>query len=159
MKSGSEIIQKSIDSNFIDLCIFLSDLTCSARKNCDYFSWAKNPFDKWFSRVYNIDFPKNLIKEGTAHLIQEIDTGEAPTSLLLREGKNFDIISDSLKTNGFNMFYEQTGMYIDLSQHPMNTNSNLDIRIIDNLSELSKWNFAVEKYSNRVKTLSFMKSY
>lgn len=152
MKLNSKNIQSLIDSNFADLCISMSCLTGSVQKNCKYFSWAKNPFDNWFSRVLKINFPGNLINESIDCLRTEIESEGAPSSLLLTKGRYYDIISDLLKSNYFNMVYEQTGMYLNLKDAIKTTIRDYDIRVIDNSSEFNKWNDVVEQVFNKRKS-------
>lgn len=150
MISGNSSIEKIIDSNFSDLCVCASDLTASDKRSSNYYRWAKNPYDGWFSRVYDIAIPESHIVSEVAHIRAEIERGQAPKLLLLTEGRSGHGLPDVLRSNGFTMFYEQTGMAVDLSENVSPEFPECyDIRQITPF-EFDAWNDVIEQvFGNR----------
>ena len=156
MISDNRSIVDIIDSNFSDLCVCASDLTVSAKTSNTYYSWAKNPYDGWFSRVYDIAIPESHIVAEVAKIRAEIERGQAPKLLLLTEGRSGKGLPDVLRSNGFTMFYEQTGMAVDLSENVSpDFPERFDIRQITPI-EFDAWNDVIEQvFGNRKNPLLY----
>jgi GNAT superfamily N-acetyltransferase len=151
MEGDTVTKSRQIDSNFADVCKDFSVLCGSEQKNCGYFQWAKNPFDGWFSRIFQIHIPKTDIKAGIDLLRSEIESGNAPPTLLLTEDKHVEGPADALQSNGFTVFYEQTGMHLKLSELNGETNPLYEIRRLHGPDEFNEWNKAIEQIFKKPK--------
>lgn len=139
-------IKDVINSNFNNFCITASDLSNSQNKICKHYKWSKNPFDNWFSRIYDINIPNNLISDEVKKLRFDIEKGELPFLLITTENQESNnLLKESFNLNNFNMFYEQTGMAMDLDKlGEIDNPNNYEIKTINNMIEFNKWNDIIE---------------
>ena len=57
-RMSGEIISTSIvEKIYIDLCVKVASVFNSKMMKAPYYSWASNPMNDWFDRVFDLNIP------------------------------------------------------------------------------------------------------
>lgn len=129
----------NIESNFSSLCTKSSELSRVKKGNSPEFSWAKNPYDIWFSRVFDIKISSGSEKKVVSKIIERIEKDDIPDTLLISEEHLSDVFRNELILNKFSEIVEQTTMSYDLSQIDFLNDDFLNVKIINRVSDFQNW--------------------
>ena len=134
-----------IEKNLINLYIKAANISCGevVKQNC--YSWAKNSYFEGYNNVFDMNIPLADMKEVIMLLCKNIELGIAPKHLLINSYNQPIILEDYLESLNFNMFYQQSGMAIDLASFEFENNDNIgQIRTIKSADELEEWILVTE---------------
>ena len=135
-----------IEKNLSNLCIKAANISCGEVVKQDYYSWAKNSYFEGYNKVFDMNIPLADIKEVIMLLRKNIELEIAPKHLLINSCNKAIILEDYLKSLNFNMFYQQSGMAIDLASFKFENNDNIGkIRTIKSANELEEWILITEE--------------
>ena len=133
----------NIESNFSSLCKKSSNLSGEKIGYSPEFSWAKNPYDIWFSRIFDIKVPSASEKKVVTRIIESIKNDNTPDTLLINEESLSDEFRNELILNNFSEIVEQTTMSYELSKLEYLNEDFLNVKIIDQVRDFQKWFKAV----------------
>ena len=135
-----------IEKNLVNLCIKAANISRGEVVNQDYYSWAKNPYFEGYNNVFNMNIPKSMIKKTIMLLHKNIELEIAPKYLLINSNNQPIILEEYLKSLNYEMFYQQSGMAIDLASFKFEKNDNIgEIRTIKSDNELEEWILITEE--------------
>ena len=135
-----------IEKNLINLYIKAANISCGevVKQNC--YSWAKNSYFEGYNNVFDMNIPLADMKEVIMLLCKNIELGIAPNHLLINSYNQPIFLEDYLESLNFNMFYQQSGMAIDLASFKFENNENIgQIRTIKSTDELEEWILVTEE--------------
>ncbi len=110
-----------------------------------YYSWASNPMNDWFDRVFDLNIPPENINKVLSDLIRNIENGSIPKYILTGSTSRPINIDRYLLDNNFVLFYEQSGMAINLDKITGFSNNEYEIKVIESEADLYKWVEVVNK--------------
>ena len=135
-----------IEKNLINLCIKAANISRGEVVKQDYYSWARNSYFEGYNKVFDMNIPLDNIKEVIILLRKNIELEIAPKHLLINSFNEPIILENYLKSLNFDMFYQQSGMAIDLASFEFESNDNLGkIRTIKSANELQEWILITEE--------------
>jgi GNAT superfamily N-acetyltransferase len=135
-----------IERNLINLCIKAANISCGEVVKQDNYSWAKNSYFEGYNKVFDINIPLANIKEVIMLLRKNIELEIAPKHLLINSYNQPIILEDFLKSLNFDMFYQQSGMAMDLASFKFGSNDSIGkIRTIKSANELEDWILITEE--------------
>lgn len=144
-----EIIKPSIiERNYIDLCVKVASLFNSKVMKTSYYSWAQNPLNDWFNRVFNLNITPENINEVLAELVKNMENGSIPKYIVTGSTSKPANIDKYLLENNFIPCYEQTGMAIYLDKIAELSNNECELKVIESEADLFKWVDAVNEAFN-----------
>ena len=133
-----------IENNFSSLCIKASKLSGIGEVNSVNYSWAKNPYDEWFSRVFNINVLHGIENSELNKIKENIEKGIIPDTLLIKEEILNHDLKRALNKNAFTEMCEQTTMSFDLSHNDFLDEDFHNVKIIDQNDDFQNWFKAVK---------------
>ena len=129
-----------IEKNLVNLYIKAANISCGEVVNQDYYSWAKNPYFEGYNNVFNMNIPKSMIKKEIMLLHKNIELEIAPKYLLINSYNQPIILEEYLKSLDFEMFYQQSGMAINLDLFRFENNNKIGkIKTVKDTNELEEW--------------------
>lgn len=129
----------NIEKNFQSMCIKCSKLSGLKEITNSYYSAALNPYDTWFSRIYNIDIPKNRIHSEINIIKSKIENKLLPDTLLIKKNELNQELEEALITSGFKLLTVQTLMSADLTKLKNDDMNYSSTKIIDNENDFQEW--------------------
>jgi ribosomal protein S18 acetylase RimI-like enzyme len=103
----------------------------------EFYSWTKNPYADWYSKVFNVRIPAEQVDVVLRKLCNSIAQNRAPKNILLGPAALPYAMAQHLADYGFNKVYAQTGMALDLAQLDFQTDQR--VRVVDSEPELMQW--------------------
>ena len=142
---SEEISTLIIERNYIDLCSKVASLFDSKLMETPYYSWATNPMNDWFNRVFDIKIDPENIDKVLVDLVRSIESGSIPKYIVTGSTSRPANIDKYLLENCFVLHYEQSGMAISLDRIEEFSHNDHEIRVIENEGDLMKWVDAVNQ--------------
>lgn len=131
-------MHQNIYENLVSLCTKAALLTDGKIGESLGFRWSENPYVDWYNRI----FTENILltEEDIRKIITEMNKNRLPRFLLTYSKEVINVSEKELKKQGFNMFYQQTGMAInlDLFEHDIRV-ENINICIVEDSKMLQNW--------------------
>jgi len=143
--SGKIISASIVERNYVDLCAKVASLFNSKVMETPYYSWAINPMNDWFNRVFNINMPPENMDTALKDLVRNIESGSIPKYIVTGSTSKPADIDKYLLENCFVLHYEQSGMAICLDKIEEFSHNKHELRVIENEADLFKWVDAVNK--------------
>lgn len=143
--SGEIISTSIVEKNYLDLCVKVASLFNSKEMQTPYYSWAANPENDWFNRVYNLNIPPENIDKVLTDLVKNIENGTIPKYIVTGSNSKPVNVDEYLLKNNFILYYEQSGMAIYLDKITELSNNELELRVIESEGDLFKWVDAVNE--------------
>jgi GNAT superfamily N-acetyltransferase len=139
------IITSIIEKNYTDLCVKAASVFNSEVVRKSHYSWARNPVRNWFDRVFDLHIPLESIDEIIMDLVKNIESGSIPKYITTGSTSMPANIDEYLLKNSFDMFYEQSGMAINLELITELSNSRHKLKVIEDEADLCPWVDAVNE--------------
>lgn len=143
---SEEIISTSVvEGNYLDLCAKVASLFNSKVIKTAYYSLATNPLNDWFDRVFDLNILPVNIDKVLSDLVKNIEDGIIPKYIVTSSTSKPVNIDKYLLENSFIMFYEQSGMAINLDKIAEFSHNEHELKVIENEADLYKWVDAVNE--------------
>lgn len=128
-----------IEDNFYNICKKCAQKADSNEIKHSYYYSSQNPYDEWYSRIYNFSIPKEKISNELESLIEKISTNRLPSTLLIKEDELTESFKVELQYNNFTQLIYQTMMKIESSDFDYNNEDFDKIKVIKNIEDLKEW--------------------
>ncbi len=131
-----------IEKNFQELCIKCADIK-GDKKLYTTHSYAGNPYEAWFSRVFNLNIAEGEELSEISHIKKRIEDGAYPKTILIENHTLTSELQSVLLSLGFRKNIEQTMMEMDLKNCNFIDDEYTNIKVIDKKSDVKEWFKAV----------------
>lgn len=141
MEINKKTLDKIVADSLIDVCVLATRLSGGTIEKKSLFSWTKNCYSEWYSKVFYIN------DENTLPLIRkEIEAGYAPPTLLIGGENLTKDMEDGLRKNNFIQYFEQTGMVFDLKKQPIDLSADAKKVVkVKTDNEILQWTEVINK--------------